>query len=178
VLATLMTTLPGLRRARWALKASGRALSSKTAETTGRSCCLSIRIASLRSWPPSVLDHPGHLEVHDARLITDRYPGVDGACGLVHAVPGGDQVAGAADLPGARQVEGMDFAGMAVQWHTAAWLQSHQLGPAVRAEPQGAERLTWTGRDPRQGASVKGPSGFVAQMLHGFSHTVGTGCAK
>src|SRR5215471_12907535 len=35
VLATLMTTLPGSRRARGARKASGRALSSKTAETIG-----------------------------------------------------------------------------------------------------------------------------------------------
>ncbi|SRR6266567_5233474 len=53
--STLMTTLPGAPRAGWARNASGRAASSKTAETTGRSCWPSMRSASTRNCPASGL---------------------------------------------------------------------------------------------------------------------------
>src|SRR6516165_557158 len=78
-----------------------------------------------------VLDDTGHLDVYHAWPVTDRSPPVDHAGGLVHVVTGPDPLAGAEDLPGAREVEGVDLPGMAVHRHGAAWVEPHQLGPAV-----------------------------------------------
>jgi hypothetical protein len=85
-----------------------------------------------------------------------------------HVVTGPDPLAGAQDLPGTSEVEGMDLAGMAVQRHGAAWLELHQLGPAVRSEAQRAERLARPGRDPCHAVGVQRPGRFECQVAHGF----------
>src|SRR5215469_12228416 len=83
-----------------------------------------------------VLDDTGHLDVHHAWHVTDRSPPVDHASGLVHIAAGPDSLPSAEDLPGTSEVEGMDLAGMAMHRHGAAWLEPHQLGPAIRGEAQ------------------------------------------
>jgi hypothetical protein len=70
-----------------------------------------------------VLDAPDHLDVHQARLVTDRSPSVDGARGLVHVVTGSNPLASAKDLTAASEIKGMDLARMAVQRNGGAWLE-------------------------------------------------------
>src|SRR5215471_17526492 len=62
----------------------------------------------------------------------------------------------------------MDLAGMAVHPNRAAWLEPHQLRPAVRGKAQRAERLARPGRNPRHAVSVDGPGRFEGQAAHGF----------
>src|SRR6516162_5457081 len=106
--------------------------------------------------------------------VTDRSPPVDGPCRLVYVVTRPDPLAGAQDLPGTSEVEGMDLAGMAVQRHDGARLEPHQLGPAVRSEAQRAERLARPGRDPWHAVGVQRPGRFECQVAHVSSVECGT----
>src|SRR5262249_61938048 len=82
---------------------------------------------------------------------------VDGPGRLVHVVPGPDPLTGAEDLPGARQVEGMDITGVTMQRNGAARLEPHQLRPAARCKTQRAECLPRSGPNPGQAAGVARP---------------------
>jgi hypothetical protein len=112
-----MTTLPGSRRARWARKAPGRALSSKTADTIGRACCLSIRVASSRSWPVAATtpdtswrdDRPG---LRPGQLVGGDSRSADLHQQLTRPGPGdGDPLAGQAGRVRAGGIHGPHGAG-------------------------------------------------------------------
>jgi hypothetical protein len=105
---------------------------------------------------------------------TDCSPPVDGPCRLVHVVTGPDSLAGAEDLPGTSEVEGMDLAGMAMHRHGAAWLEPHRLGPAVRCDAQRAERVARRGRDPWHAVGVQRPGRVECQVARGSSLECGT----
>src|SRR5215831_19199882 len=110
--------------------------------------------------------------MHHARLIADRSPSVDGACRLVHVVTWAYPLAGAEDLTGTGEVERVYLAGVAMHRNGAAWLEPHQLGPAVRGEAQRPERLARPGRDPRHAVGVQRPGWFETHLAHGSSRKV------